>query len=114
VQRRVTHYGYNTFDLMNQIAVFLGVNLNEIRSDRKYPQYRVRTSSLKTNITLREYLSNYPLKSTKYLDYQEWTRVLDFFEQGIHMENIDCIAVIKSQMNQRRTVYNWDHLQFTT
>lgn len=114
VQSRVTHYGYNTFDLMNQIAVFLGVNLNEIRLDRKYPQYRVRTSSLKTNITLREYLSNYPLKSTKYLDYKDWTRVLDIFEQGIHMENIEYIAVIKSQMNQRRTVYNWDHLQFTT
>jgi hypothetical protein len=43
---------------MNQIAVFLGVNLNEIRSDRKHPQYRIRTSSLKTNLTLREYLSN--------------------------------------------------------
>jgi hypothetical protein len=52
VQSRITHYGYSTFHLMNQIAVFLGVNLNEIRSDRKHPQYRIRTSSLKTNLTL--------------------------------------------------------------
>jgi hypothetical protein len=55
------------FDLMNQIAVFIGVNknLNEIRSDRQNPQYRLRTSSLKTNITLRKYLSNYTLRSKK-------------------------------------------------
>jgi hypothetical protein len=71
VQSRITHYGYNMFDLMNKIAVFLGVNLNEIRSERKNPQYRIRTSSIKTNVTLREYLSNYPLRSTKYLDYQD-------------------------------------------
>lgn len=34
VQSRSNHYGYSTFDIMNQIAVFLGVNLNEIRSHR--------------------------------------------------------------------------------
>jgi LAGLIDADG endonuclease len=113
VQSRITHYGYNMFDLMNQIALFLDVNLNEIRSERKHPQYRVRTSSLKTNLTLRDYLSNYPLRSTKYLDYLDWAKVLSFFEQGTHRENTEQIANIKSQMNQRRTVYNWDHLQFT-
>lgn len=113
VQSKITHYGYNMFDIMNQIATFLNVNLLEIRSNRKHPQYRVRTSSLKTNLTLREYLSNYPLRGTKYLDYQDWAKVLDYFEQGIHMENKEHIAIIKSQMNQRRTVYNWDHLQFT-
>jgi hypothetical protein len=112
-ESKITHYGYNMFDIMNQIATFLNVNLLEIRSNRKHPQYRVRTSSLKTNLTLREYLSNYPLRGTKYLDYQDWAKVLDYFEQGIHMENNEHIAIIKSQMNQRRTVYNWDHLQFT-
>ena len=113
VQSRITHYGYSMFDLMNQIAIFLGVNLNNIRSERKHPQYRVRTSSLKTNLTLREYLSKYPLRSTKYLDYKDWAIVLNYFEQGTHMENKEHIAKIKSQMNQRRTVYNWDHLQLT-
>jgi hypothetical protein len=106
VQSRTTHYGYSMFNLMNQIAVFLGVNLNEIRSDRKHPQYRLRTNSLKTNITLRKYLSNYPLRSQKYLDYQDWTRVLDYFEQGTHKDNKEHISVIKSQMIQRRTLYN--------
>ena len=101
MQSRITHYSYNTFDFINKIAIFIGVNLNEIRLERKHPQYRVQTSSLKTNLTLGEYMSNYPLKSTKYLNYQDWARVLDYFEQGTHMENIDYIVVIKSQMNQQ-------------
>jgi hypothetical protein len=96
---------------MNKIAVFLCVTLNEIRSDGKHPQYRIRTSSLKTNLTLRDYLSNYTLRGTKYWDYKDWTKVLAYFEQVTHKENKESIAVIKSQMNQRRTVYNWDHLQ---
>jgi len=113
VQSRSNHYGYSMFDLMNKIAVFIGVNLNEIRSDRQQPQYRLRTSSLKTNITLRKYLSNYTLRSKKYLDYQDWTRILNYFELGTHKDNKEHIAVIKSQRKQRRTVYNWDHLQIT-
>jgi hypothetical protein len=111
VQNRLTHYGYSTFDLMNQIAVFLGVNLNEIRNDRKYPQYRLRTSSLKTNIHLQDYLNKYPIKGTKYMDFQDWCRVLNYFKEGTQMENKEHIVEIKSQMNQKRTVYNWDHLQ---
>ena len=111
VQSRITHYGYSMFDLMNQIAIFLGVNVNEIRSDRKNPQYRLRTSSLKTNKAIRDYLSKYPLRGTKYMDFKDWCKVLDYFEQGNHMENKEHIVKIKSQMNQLRTVYNWDHLQ---
>lgn len=111
VQSRITHYGYSMFDVMNQIAVFLGVNVNEIRSDRKNPQYRLRTSSLKTNLAIRNYLINYPLRGTKYLDFKDWCQILNYFEQGKHMESKEHIVMIKSQMNQRRTVFNWDHLQ---
>ena len=111
VQSRITHYGYSMFDLMNQIAIFLGINVNEIRSERKNPQYRLRTSSLKTNQAIRNYLSKYPLWGTKYMDFKDWCKVLDYFEQGNHMENKEHIVKIKSQMNQLRTVYNWDHLQ---
>jgi hypothetical protein len=111
VQTRITRYNYSTFYLMNQIAVFLGINVNEIRSEHKHPQYRIRTSSLKTNLAIRDYLYKYPLQSTKYMDFKDWCRILDYFEQGIQKENKEQIVKIKSQMNQLRTVYNWDHLQ---
>lgn len=111
VQSRITRHGYSMFEVMNQISLFLGVNVNEIRSDRKYPQYRIRTSTLKTNQLIRDYLVKHPLCGIKYLDFLDWCKILSYFEKGIHLENKDQIVEIKSQMNQLRTVYNWDHLQ---
>ena len=67
-------------------------------------QYRLRTSSLKTNLTLRDYLNEYQLCGTKYMDYKDWCKVLNYFEEGTHMENKTHIVAIKSQMNQKRTV----------
>lgn len=111
VQSRVTRYGFTMFTIMEDIAVFLETNVKKIRSDRKNPQYRLRTSSLKTNKNIRDYLVKYPLKGTKYLDFIDWCKVLSYFEQKTHIENTAHIVEIKSQMNQHRTVYNWDHLQ---
>ena len=96
---------------MLSIAQFLSVNVNEIRSDRKHPQYRIRTSTIKTNLILCNYLDKFNLQGTKYLDYQNWKSILYYFEKGTHNQNISQIVEIKSGMNQRRTEYNWDHLQ---
>lgn len=110
-QMRVTKYGYSMLELMLSIAQFLNVNVNEIRSDRKHPQYRIRTSSIKTNLILCDYLDQFNLQGTKYLDYQDWKSILHYFEEGTCYENISKIIEIKSGMNQRRTEYNWNHLQ---
>lgn len=109
-QTRITHYGYSTLELMKIISSFLEVNLELTREDRKYPQYRIRTSSVKTNIKIRDYLNKYPLQSTKYLDFNDWAKILNCFEQNTHKENKDRIIKIKNQMNQYRTEFNWNHL----
>jgi len=114
VQNHITRYGTRQrtmFNVIEDIAVYLETNVKEIRSDRKNPQYRLRTTSLKTNKNIQDYLVQYPLKGTKYLDFLDWCKVLSYFEQGTHIENTAHIVEIKSQMNQYRTVYNWDHLQ---
>jgi len=56
---------------MTIIAQFLGVSVNPIREDRKHPQYRIRTSTIASNVALVQYLSNYPLLGTKYLDFKD-------------------------------------------
>lgn len=112
-QTRITlHQGgwYSTLELMKTISSFLEVNLEFTREDRKYPQYRIRTSSVKTNIKIRDYLNKYPLQSTKYLDFNDWCEILNWFEQNTHKENKDRIIKIKNQMNQYRTEFNWNHL----
>jgi len=110
-QSRITRYGYSMEKIMQEIATFLETSLNEIRSEHKYPQYRVRTSSIKTNKIIRDYLVKYPLKGTKYLDFKDWCKILYYFEEGTHYRNTNQIVEIKSHMNQQRTMYNWDHLQ---
>lgn len=110
-QTRVTKYGYSTYEIMQSISQFLNVNVNEIRNDRKHPQFRVRTSSIKTNLILCNYLDQFKLQGTKYLDYQDWKSILQYFEENKHNENTNKIVEIKSGMNQKRSEYNWDHLQ---
>lgn len=105
VQSRTTLYGYNTYHLLKEIALFLEISVNEIRSERKNPQYRLRTSSLKTNGILSNYLQSYPLKGTKYLDFLDWCKVFSYFQQGTHIQNITHIVEIKSHINQQRTTY---------
>jgi hypothetical protein len=109
-QSRITHYGHSTLHLMETIGTFLGVNVNSIREDRKNPQYRVRTNTIQSNQKVRDYLMEYPLQGTKYLDFKDWCVVLELFENDTHWENKDQIVEIKNHMNQYRTEFNWDHL----
>lgn len=70
-QARITRYGYSNYNVIKMIADFLLVNVNETRSERKNPQYRVRTHSVKTNTIISNYLFQYPLQGSKYLDYKD-------------------------------------------
>ena len=50
---------------------------------------------------------------TKYLDSIDWIKVVDLFNNGKHKTELDKenILNIKSNMNDKRTVFTWDHLQ---
>jgi hypothetical protein len=41
----------------------------------------------------------------------DWLKVLNFFKLNQHMSNLQQISDIKSNMNDRRTIFTWDHLQ---
>jgi hypothetical protein len=61
---------------------------------------------------LVNYLDKYPLFSSKYLNYKDWIKVLSYFEakKNTEPDSIKAIVEIKSQMNNKRTEFNWDHL----
>ena len=67
-QRREDHKGYDNLDFLSSIAEFLETQVKEIRSDRPKPEYRIRTTNLKGNINLKNYLLQFPLFGTKHLD----------------------------------------------
>jgi len=59
------------------------------------------------------YLTKYPLFGAKFLDFQDWVKVVNLFQAGRmnHKSNLAEVKLIKSQMNDNRTVFVWDHLQ---
>ena len=98
---------------LEEIALTFGSLVKPIRNDSDNPQYRVRTTSLKGNLAVVNYLTKYPLFGTKFLDYRDWVKVVELFNQGSfdHKLNKDYVKLIKSEMNDNRTIFVWNHLQ---
>jgi hypothetical protein len=99
--------------IMSNIATFLLSTVKETKSLTKNPKYRVRTVNFNANFILVNYLSIYPLFSSKYMDYFVWLEVLNMFKLGLHKTELgrDKIRELKHTINDRRTIFLWDHLQ---
>ena len=112
-QRRIDHNGYSNLEFLQSIAKLLNTEVKEIRSNRSFPEYRVRTVSVKGNLNAKNYLMNYPLFGTKFLDSKDWMAIVDMFVKNEHKttEGKEKMTEIKSCMNNKRTVFTWDHLQ---
>jgi len=67
-QRRTDHNGYDNLEFLKGIAEVFDTSVKEIRSNQPSPEYLVRTCNTKGNINAKNYLSNFPLFGTKYLD----------------------------------------------
>ena len=111
-QRQIDHNGNNNLNFLEIIAKFLLSSVKSIRIDKPKPEYRVRTTSLNGNLILENYLNLFPLFGSKYLDYKDWIKILDYFKSGRfkHKNNIKKIIIIKSNMNNARINFTWDHL----
>ena len=67
-QRQNDHNGRNNLKFLEPIADIFLTTIKSIRMDTKYLQYKLITTSLKGNIMVENYLNNFPLFWTKYLD----------------------------------------------
>lgn len=111
IQMQTNFKGGDLSEIMLKLSEFLLSNLKETKINTKNKGYRVRTTSLNENLNLKEYLNNFPLFSSKYLDYLDFLEVLQYFINKEHYNNVDKIIRIKSNMYNNRTYFNWDHLQ---
>src|SRR5258705_12287 len=71
-----------------------------------------KNSNLKKLPLNKDYLNEYPLFGSKFLDYNNWKEILNLFNPKFNYskENIDNILNLKSNMNDKRTVFSWNHL----
>src|SRR5271169_3150624 len=124
-QRQKDHLGYSNEEFLTNIAKFLKVSLKNTRENTPHPQYRLRTMSLETNLILINYLNEYPLFGSKFLDYNNWKEILNLFIKRFkylskndctpigyinNVDNINKVLNLKSEMNSQRTIFTWNHL----
>lgn len=112
VQSMTDHNTFSKKDFLEKIAYTIHSTVKITRQTRPKPEYRVRTVSVKGNSVCKQYLEKFPLFGSKWLDFQDWCIVLQFFEKNLHKNKAfyNDIVQIKEGMNNNRKNYRWDHL----
>ena len=106
----------SNFQIMEKIREFLDVkNVNEIeRIKDKYVElsYEVRTTKKTSCDILIDYLSTYPLFSSKHQDFLDWREFhhIRLSKEYKTMEGTSKLISLKNGMNTKRTQFNWDSL----
>lgn len=102
--------------IMEKIQNFLNIkNITEIkRTKEKYLElaYEIRTVKKESCVILIDYLTVYPLFSSKYQDYLDWKKAHEIRISKSYktIEGTSQLISIKNSMNTKRTQFNWDSL----
>jgi hypothetical protein len=106
---------------MNLIAVnFLSklgkVNLTKFDRSGKQSTWRVRNSSKAGSNKVVNYFNNFPLYSSKYLDFLCWKEAHNIIMLNEHRKisgtkGVNRIKELKNQMNSKRVHFDWNHLK---
>ena len=100
--------------IMLKIQSFFGINtdLRESKHNEDKFYWIVEVTSLNRLNLLIQYLNNYPLLTAKRNDYEDWYNVYQLIVDKKHLSEDGKLLIknIKSNMNKKREIFNWDHL----
>jgi hypothetical protein len=115
VQASSDHKGRSKKEIMLSLAEFFNNKLINITKDycKGKLQYGIRFSNINSNLKLIDYLSNYPLFSSKFQNYNDFKKVIMMINEKEHKteEGILKILEITKTINSRRNIFIWDHLK---
>lgn len=81
---------------------------------KKYYSYIISINSINNLLLVKNYFDRYPLLSSKRLDYEDWSLMLNNIiknnNSSSHPECYNLGLNIRKNYNSTRTKYNWDHL----
>lgn len=98
--------------LFTKTSQFLNVKLETtIHNTKEY--LLIRASNRKSLSIILSYLNKFKLYSSKYLDFKNWaiTGELLLNNTAYITKNKNKIYELKNSMNNKRIIYNWEHLQ---
>lgn len=107
--------GTSYLAIMSAIAVMFGINVIEYVRNRGITTeagYLLRVKSLASRLLLINYLDNYPLLSSKRLDYLDWRTAHDLVgSKGYRTtDGTTQLMELKNSMNTKRRSFDWSHL----
>jgi len=106
--------GQSYFNILNEISLFLNVKLAiRTRTNYRNSYYHIRVENQKSIQILIDYLNKYSLLSSKHLDFLDWVKAFKEIKNKNHMteRGKELILSAKNNMNDKRTYFNWNHLQ---
>jgi hypothetical protein len=98
---------------MKSIASALCVTLNNSIHNGNIDYFLVSASSTKSRGIIVNYFQQFPLFSSKRLDYLDWLACHNLIISKNHttQEGRYTALNLKLSMNSKRTYFNWDHLE---
>lgn len=111
-QREIDKSGESFRPILQIIADYLKVSL-KLREINGHPQFNITTSNEISNTILINYLTSYPLFTSKYLNYMDWVYASKLFYKKEHKNPkvYEEIKTLKLNMNKDRKDFTWDHLR---
>jgi len=99
--------------ILNKICLSFNVKLtirNRVNIKKSY--YIIKIENQSSIKLLIEYLDNFPLLSSKKLDYLDWKKAFLIIINKTHLtkDGRENILLFKNNMNSKRIYYNWDYL----
>lgn len=98
----------NYFKILDEIANLFDTKL--LITNRNY--YRITATSLKSISLVIEYLEQFNLRGSKYLDSLDWIEAVKLILANNHytLEGKNKIDLLKNRMNRNRINIDWEHL----
>ena len=103
------------FSIMSILANYLGVNVysrSRILKNKQYYSFILMTHNKNSLLKTIDYFNKFPLLSSKFLDFKDWSYVLDLqLNNPLTTSYLNIAVNIRKDFNNTRTTYNWDHLK---
>ena len=98
--------------ILKLIAETFGVRLTTTIHNRNISYYLIAITSPAKLAILINYLNEYSLFTSKYLNFQDFSNCVNMMLNKEHLtiSGREKISILKEGMNSKRTYYNWDHL----
>ena len=110
--------GTSYFTVLSKVATYLGVSLlsrTREQKDKVFYSFMVISHSTASHAKVTSYFDRFPLYSSKYLAYKDWSYVVEQTRlragKVLTQKEISDVERVKAQFNSKRKTFDFSHLE---